>query len=86
MPKASVYKHQSPAAGKNDIRLTGQFGTVQTEAKPSPMQILPDKQLGRRIPASDAAHISAAFFGTQLIHDASGLDSIGDCCIQYLGV
>jgi hypothetical protein len=57
---------------------------VETKPQSAPMQMLPDGQLGQRVPAPDSAHIPATGFGAKFIHSASRLDSIGDCCIQYL--
>ena len=56
MPEAAIDENYGPILGKDDIRPSGKAPRVQPEPEPTPMQLTPDGELGRRVLAPDSCH------------------------------
>jgi hypothetical protein len=68
MPETSVDKDDFLAARKSDIWFSWQIGAVEAKSVSERMDQLSDDHFGRRILASDAAHIFAPASWVELIH------------------
>ncbi len=60
VPEAPVYENHSPIFRQDDIRSPGKIAAVQAEAVAKPVQDLPNRQLGFRVPPLDRGHVTAA--------------------------
>jgi hypothetical protein len=60
VPKASVYEHRHPVAGKNDVGLARQFQVVESVPEACAMKGLPYKELGRGVRGFHLCHNPAS--------------------------
>lgn len=68
MPETAMNEDYFARGGKNDVRLSGKVGTMQTITKTEAMDQPADKEFGFGIFAADAPHVCAAAMPRDRIH------------------
>lgn len=68
MPEASVHKNNCFPLRENDVRLARKIFAVKAESKSDTMKNRTNLDLGRRVPAPDAAHIPTSSGLIESIH------------------
>lgn len=71
MPETTVHEHRRSPPGENEIRFSGQFGTMKSKAKTQRVRRFPHNHFGGRVLRFDLGHRpramgSVAFFGIGL--------------------
>ena len=77
VPETAVHEDGGPVFPQDDVRMSGQAGTVDPVSVAAAEKKPPDKEFRFGIPSPDPRHASAALLLGHFVH---GVSFIRDCC------